>query len=481
MATINNKDWDYEKPINGDSQATAPNSALVQPIVLDGSLAEDNTGNTSIGYDTSKIDTSTTASKRQSVVITEEDGSTTKAYEIENPDDLGTTDEVTIWVYDSNWNTDDTEELIVYIGGGDGTDYSVDGTGANPFEQSGLNPDIIQHHNGDATDSSANGKNGTINGASYTDNQQFDGGYNFDGVDDNIDYGSPVSSVTLNGTFTVSVWIRNDDITEEGTFFQNIQGSSNRPVMNVNHSNNGELGVQIYDGNGWTQGATGSISEDTWHHVVWVMNSGTPTLYIDGAEVTGTNIGAGSDGRTQLRIGSRDGQDGTYTAFDGDIDEFEIYPSAKTSNWVDAQYQSSPKAGQQFFEVQAGSPTSPTISSSFDVAIKAEDIEVSASYDTAVALTNQETSLSMDAIVSTTGTLSGTVTLEQNAIQGAEVICYNSTDQEFVGQAITDSSTSGNYSFSGLDTQKRYFIATRYYDSNNDTRYAEAAKVILTN
>src|SRR6056297_1149910 len=80
-ATIDNTNWKYEKPIEGDSQATALGSAKVQPVILDGSLSETNTGNGNIGYDTSRIDTTDTQSKLESIVFTEPDGETTKPYE----------------------------------------------------------------------------------------------------------------------------------------------------------------------------------------------------------------------------------------------------------------------------------------------------------------------------------------------------------------------------------------------------------------
>jgi len=105
---IDNSNWGYGKPVEGDSQATAPNGAKVQPAILDPSLDEGSTGNGNIGYDPSRIDTTDVNTKLQSIVFTEPDGSTTKPYEVENPEDLGTTNEVVVWIYDQNWATDDT-------------------------------------------------------------------------------------------------------------------------------------------------------------------------------------------------------------------------------------------------------------------------------------------------------------------------------------------------------------------------------------
>jgi len=365
MATIDNTNWNYEKPIEGDSQATAPNGAKVQPVILDGSISEGSTGNGNIGYDTSRIDTTDVNTKLQSIVFTEPDGSTTKPYEVENPDDLGTANEVVVWIYDSGWATDDTVAFNFYTGAGDGTDYSystdsnVTGdTGANPWGETGVNAEVVLHQNDldgdDATndtvqDSSPNGNDGTAIG-SISAEGQFDGGSSSDGVDDYIELPDlSLSNITLVQAF-------------------NIDNFSGIQVFTGGFDSTTEFELQA-DGD-WTWGAfdgsssyglinVGSNSANTDYLVHASFNNSNNEWILD---ANNSNIGStttsqdlsDSDNSANYAIA---GQPNSSNFMDMVCSELRIYSDVKDSNWKEADYDASPKGGQIFFNANQGSTT----------------------------------------------------------------------------------------------------------------------------
>jgi len=372
MATIDNTNWNYGKPIEGDSQATAPNGEKVQPVILDGSISEGSTGNGNIGYDASRIDTTDVNTKLQSIVFTEPDGSTTKPYEVENPEDLGSTNEVVVWIYDSNWATDDTVAFNFYSGGGDGTDYSAAGTGANPWGQTGIDEGTVQHFQDSpltATDS-VDGISGTINGAVSTNNGEFDGAASFDGTDDYIDSNKSIDDVVNSGQpITISFWMKSsssDGIQGIVSNFGTASSSEGQIYVGTTEiQTNGDI-ILYYDSNTDTGGnyinTTNSYTDGNWHYVVATKTAdgGPETLeiYIDGEEAS--TVSNGSSVNTNLKAASTNvefGRRNSGAEFNGEVDEIHISNSVPSSSEIQAEFDASPKGGQIFFNAQSGSAT----------------------------------------------------------------------------------------------------------------------------
>ncbi|NBV09794.1 MAG: hypothetical protein EBS09_11940, partial [Flavobacteriia bacterium] len=71
--------------------------------------------------------------------------------------------------------------------------------------------------NGNANDESGNGNNGTVNGATLTQDRFGNGNqaYSFDGVDDYFDVG-----INQMDSFTVSLWIKNNSFSSTGIIWQ---------------------------------------------------------------------------------------------------------------------------------------------------------------------------------------------------------------------------------------------------------------------
>jgi hypothetical protein len=82
--------------------------------------------------------------------------------------------------------------------------------------------------NGNANDESGNGNNGTVNGATLT-NDRFgnpNSAYSFDGVDDNIEViSSPILNFGVNPSFTISFWLNKSIISSRGVICKGEPGN----------------------------------------------------------------------------------------------------------------------------------------------------------------------------------------------------------------------------------------------------------------
>lgn len=434
---------------------------------------------------------------REGFVVTQEDETTTIPYTIEELDTNNRTAAITVH---RQFDRDNTEGLVIGAGTGDGTDYSADGVGDNPFGAGNLTSDLAYLFSDGLSvkNYSPNSTSGTNNNMTSVDSLVGDAAKG-DGSDDYID-----TNLQLQFSDGVFVFFLNMDTLPTGDphriWSQDEHDDNGNdvglPSININHGefapSQGSINILQYDddtGDLYSMFTDDTLSANTDYIIVIEVGNGEPNVWVNGnGPKSMSSASAGVAPSSDDFINSAGGTSKVATNTDagnsflnGNVDQLVVNESTDfdVSAFMGIVTDSHPIGGQSLFSWSGEQQISQEISSTFDAALKSEDTEISATYDTSIALTNQETNLGIDAIVSETGTLSGTVTLEQNAVQGAEVICYNSTDQEFVGQTITDSNTSGNYSFSGLDTEKRYFVATRYFDSNNNTRYAEAATVIL--
>lgn len=425
MGSINKTDYEYEKPVEGDSQATAPNDEKVQTLILDGAVAEDNTGNGNIGYDTSKIDTSTTESKRKSITFTETDQSTTKVYEIENPEDLGTTNEVAVHIYDSSWSTDDSIQFYMYTGsGGDGTDYSVDGVGANPYGQTGISNELAVHDPSVAEDSSPNNRTVTVNGTTQSQGQFAYAG-SFDDVDDYTDVDASASDMNMGGSNpkTTVVWTQYTDAWENSEFIFDMgeQNDGEEWGLKTRNSTEGQWRAQH-----WVQDIDFSFGgANEWILFVMTYDGSTEKIWANATEVANQSQNLDTDDSNKFDIGTKkDNTESGGEQYDGLIDQVRNYSKNVDSAWVQAEYDSSPLGGQIFFSANAGQSA----------------VQVS-----------------------------GNVTVEGSSLSGVEVLVYNKTDESFVGKTTTDS--NGDWALGIGSNESDEFYVSYFYDDGS-TYYA---------
>jgi len=165
-----------------------------------------------------------------------------------------------------------------------------------------------------------------------------------DGTDDRMECGdvSGLNSVT---SFSVSAWFRTNTsatmyilsgVGSSGDFYDGFQVylSSGNPNFAVGN------GASSYDG---AKNTTANLIDDSWHHVVAVMNGSTYTVYVDGSSTGSTDIGTGTVSTTpstngdDLKIGARFDDNNTF-AFNGYIDDVALFNRALTSSEVSDIY-----------------------------------------------------------------------------------------------------------------------------------------------
>ena len=176
-----------------------------------------------------------------------------------------------------------------------------------------------------AYDSSGQGYNGTITGATWTNNGKFGKVLTFANTDDKVQMSSPM--ITGTGDFTFSAWIKRAATGSVDSIISNYgldpcTGGVEYYVYNDH--------VGIYIGSSVNGSAT--ISANTWYHVAATRNNGSVTLYINGSvDATGTLAGSIGNG-CNLAIGN--GPNYTSEKFEGQIDEVKVYNYALTADEI---------------------------------------------------------------------------------------------------------------------------------------------------
>jgi hypothetical protein len=196
---------------------------------------------------------------------------------------------------------------------------------------------------GDATDATGNGFDGTVQGATFTANSRvgaqaaaFDGSASYVEVPDD-----PALDVT--GPYTETAWVNLDDTSGRHDVVSKFDVDADF------EDSHWALTVQVRDGQlraGFEDaadvdyiGVGGSVPASTWTHLAVVYDGSSVAGYVDGSEVfsvaqaTGDGSGSVADATPPtndepLRIGR--GED----YFDGRIDDLRIYDRALTASEV---------------------------------------------------------------------------------------------------------------------------------------------------
>ncbi|MDG5997819.1 MAG: hypothetical protein E3K33_12885 [Candidatus Brocadia sp.] len=175
-----------------------------------------------------------------------------------------------------------------------------------------------------ATDSSGNGNNGTIYGASWTTGRSGDG-LSFDGANDYVNLGDPLSLQP--NTVSVSVWFKTTD--SNGIILRK------RPYgYGLEVRSSGRISFWIYNSAATLFRAISPIAynDNAWHHAVGVYDGSRVRLYIDSVQVASASAGTICYTAGGIAIG-RDGNfNGSY--FSGLVDELGIYNRALSSQEI---------------------------------------------------------------------------------------------------------------------------------------------------
>ena len=194
-----------------------------------------------------------------------------------------------------------------------------------------LNDGLVAHYpfNGNANDESGNGNDGTVNGATLTEDRlgNANSAYRLDG-NDYIEV-QDSSLLDLTATFTISLWINQAQ----------AQALGYRLVDKTTPGVHDGYGFDTYDNStGKIMRLTGGIksasantaySLNEWHYLVVTFSNGTSTFYLDGiADGSGNHGSSIQTNDLPLRIGtSRDSYMATL-GFKGVMDDVRIYNRA---------------------------------------------------------------------------------------------------------------------------------------------------------
>lgn len=201
---------------------------------------------------------------------------------------------------------------------------------------------------GDATDSSGNGVDGSlVNGATYGSGR-FDQAFQLIGSADYVDFGSPASLVLSGTSFTISAWVN---------FSAGPNATSTQGIVQRYPYAGGAWGlVRTKSGDFWFMLDTASSGAswppvrvvqstftpelDRWYHVaaIYDHNSGDARLYVDGS-LDNTTSGAPitlHPGTSKVSVGDWYNYNGTGggSAIPGLVDEIAIYDRALSDSEV---------------------------------------------------------------------------------------------------------------------------------------------------
>ena len=181
-----------------------------------------------------------------------------------------------------------------------------------------------------AFDTSGNSKTGTLTNMDASTDWvpgKYGKALDFDGTDDYVSI--PNSIVNLAGNFSLSLYTKPRVSALNPRWFTLIDGANNFEIGYIGATNKVTVRTR-----GASIQTTIGISLNQWHHIEYVMNSGTASIYIDGINQAIESGGYGSDGiYSAIGGGYGSGYDGN-----GLIDEVKIYNYARTQAQIAWDY-----------------------------------------------------------------------------------------------------------------------------------------------
>ncbi|MGB2987314.1 MAG: tandem-95 repeat protein, partial [Phycisphaerae bacterium] len=184
---------------------------------------------------------------------------------------------------------------------------------------------------GDTSDSSDSGNDGTLAGADgdeWVGGEVGSGAASFDGVDDIIQT-EDNDSLQLSDDYTISIWINPDSTQNDWAGIlskTNVDGSDNHWTLQFDNS--ADRNLIIYHpggGNRWDTGLDLNDIADEWHHITVTRSGTTMSCHLDG-ELAGSGTFATDpgSGTGHLNIGGDRTGSSSYL-YTGEIDDVRVY------------------------------------------------------------------------------------------------------------------------------------------------------------
>jgi hypothetical protein len=193
--------------------------------------------------------------------------------------------------------------------------------------------------NGNANDESGNGNNGTVNGASLTDDRYGDSNsaYYFDGINDYIDCGDSLLGATTTQSITVNSWVKMQDSLSGMVIskYQNLDASKSNYFMSFDRLNSRlrltGRGTNVVDGS--------FVSTGDWVMLTAIYQNGTNSskIYVNGSYINQGSLNFNSyQAVAKTLIGRNAGSPPNY--FKGKIDDIGIWNRALNATEIAGLY-----------------------------------------------------------------------------------------------------------------------------------------------
>lgn len=161
----------------------------------------------------------------------------------------------------------------------------------------------------------------------WTNGGKFGKGLLFDGTNDYVNLSSPTNFDNLSvADFTVSAWVKKTSLGSDKMIMgKTSSGGGSGWYLRSESTNNLHFNID-----GSTDGVAkgGSIADGAWHHIVAVLSSNSPKIYLDGKQITYASqtslVSPVDDSAQPLNIGASN----TLQYWGGSIDEVKVYNAA---------------------------------------------------------------------------------------------------------------------------------------------------------
>jgi hypothetical protein len=292
-------------------------------------------------------------SDEQDIAVYDQDGNLLN-YEIE---DLDTTAETgVIWCYNS-WTRDDTVQAQIAYGDNSANTDRQNVTGT--WDNSGQNWLFGYHlsNNPLSANDFTGSFDGNVSGTSALSNAVYAGGASSDGTDDYIDVPLANEEIWAGGTQgVVSGWIYVDSGSDLSGTIVDKEGSFRVKATSSDSTNFG-IQVDLFGDNTGSQ-ITEDLSPDTFYHVTSILDAvnNNVEVYVDGDFRYSYSSSATGGSSFEYSVGGN--PIFSDRSLPGDFDQVGVIKGdIKSSHWIQADYDASPKAGQVYFSQQAAEAT----------------------------------------------------------------------------------------------------------------------------
>src|SRR3989339_639159 len=221
---------------------------------------------------------------------------------------------------------------------------------SNGYAQVNLESGLVAKYyfNGNANDESGNGNDGTVNGATLTQDRFGNVGkaYSFDGVSNCIDINSTFFN---NGwqDYTISGWFCSDNLSKTlQSFFNTIPHNGVSLVLNQTGSNKVYYYVNSNPSTPWSwdvlndSSITDNFQNNQWYHFTFQKNGDLYKSYING-NIENTIVGnlTPISYDCGLKFGDISTWSGSNQTFSGKLDDYRIYDRILNEQEIEALYQ----------------------------------------------------------------------------------------------------------------------------------------------